>query len=138
MLVWLIAISFVAPFVHMGAAFQLKADPLGGAHAGLMCPLICDGCKGPYVYNFVSSKSRARASTPLERDAMGKTNIYCQAPGTKVVGWSAMELFKAATKLRAQRVWGGGFFLYATLLPLWIVGFTVLGLALAVSRRRSG
>jgi hypothetical protein len=88
-------------------------DPWLGAHAKAFCPVVCDGCTGPYSYLQYHT-----SGTSGESDHFC---VYCNDPGGLVMSkhgnWS--ELINSQEAFDQYELPGGGFTLWLTSLPCW-------------------
>ncbi len=118
----------LATVLHACGSFALDADPWGGLHAATFCPRVCSDCRGPYLYSHSTVVTGPRGKKDL------RTEIHCQRDGSTPDAPGALAS-AAESRERAERRFGSGWVLFATLYPAWLAVACLIAFVVVRSRR---
>lgn len=106
---------------------ETNIDPWLGPHSKVFCPMVCDGCTGPYIH------------VRYKRNDSGEHDVYCRdpslAPEQATRNWF---FFNGDDAGEPYELPGGGFTLWLTSFPIFIpLGvFIFYGNRIRTRRRR--
>ena len=108
----------------------LDQDPWFGAHHALLCPAVCDTCRGPYVIF-----AWTPYSTPSSKSAES-TRVYCKPKRGYFDGYSKTDFFTKMDANKQYEVPGTTYALWASTVPMLFI--LALPFAFVLRRREVG
>ena len=106
------------------------ADPLMGAYAIPLCPMVCEGCEGPTRTVTIWSGGGGEYTSD-------GAQFFCNAPNAPVASMSVAQIEESASRMRASEL-SGFAALGASFLMLLVLALPIVPLSALLRHQRAG
>ncbi len=129
-IVAIVPVLIVTAIWTFGTTSALEMDPWLGLHGQVFCPLVCDGCHGPYtVVSWTSHDGRTQSE---------HLGAYCRNPAIDLDALDRDAVRSRESELDPYDMPGGYFTMFVTTLPWFLLIGIPLGYLYMRRAKRQG